>query len=153
MLILPNDSSRLSVGCAASVPFISCKSYELPAFVGKNSLVIASSFSGNTEETLASFGQALKTGAKIVCLTSWGKLLTNAQKHQLDVVQIPAVKQPPRSCLGYSFVQVLYILKHFGFTNSKLYQEWRMIVGFHLVIEKKKIQIREFRGQDLVHYI
>jgi glucose/mannose-6-phosphate isomerase len=104
---------------SCSVPFVSCKSYQLPAFVGKNSLVIASSFSGNTEETLASFEKAQTTGAKIVCLTSGGKLLAKATEHKLDLVQIPAVKQPPRSCLGYSFVQVLYILQHFGFAPER----------------------------------
>ncbi len=100
---------------SCNVPFLSCKSYNLPAYVGKNTLVIASSFSGNTEETLMTFENARKTGAKIVCITSGGKLLDKAKEHAYDFVQIPAVKQPPRSCLGYSFVQVLYILNAFGF--------------------------------------
>ena len=135
---------------SCSVPFISCKSYELPAFVGKNSLVIASSFSGNTEETLASFGQALKTGAKIVCLTSGGKLLTNAQKHQLDVVQIPAVKQPPRSCLGYSFVQVLYILKHFGFAPASFEADLNKAIST-LDQEQSKIQMIARQAAQKMH--
>ena len=85
-----------------SVPMLSSKGYELPAYVNENSLVIASSFSGNTEETLIAFEAALKTGAKIVCITSGGKLLAKAQELGLDYIQIPSVKQPPRTCLGYS---------------------------------------------------
>lgn len=107
----------------SSVPFLSCKSYELPAYVGPNSLVIASSFSGNTEETLIAFEEAVKRGAKIVCVASGGKLLSRAQELGLDFIQVPAVKQPPRTCLGYSLVQQLYILKFFGFAPSECIEQ------------------------------
>ena len=105
------------------VPFLSCKGYELPAYISENTLVIASSFSGNTEETLITFNKALKTGAKIVCISSGGKLLDKAKDLHLDYIQIPAVKQPPRTCLGYSFVQQLYILKYFGFAPNNCFSE------------------------------
>ena len=55
-----------------AVPFIVNRNYTLPKFVGKSSLVIISSYSGNTEETIAAFKDALKRGAKILCISSGG---------------------------------------------------------------------------------
>ena len=92
------------------VPMLTCKSYTLPAFVNENSLVICSSFSGNTEETLTGFEAALAQGAKIICVAAGGKLIESAQKLGLDYVLLPGSGLPPRSCLGYSLVQQLYIL-------------------------------------------
>jgi len=97
------------------VPILSCKGYQLPAFVNENSLVVASSYSGNTEETLNTFEEAVKKGSKIVCITSGGKLLARAEDLGLDYIQLPKTGQPPRACLGYSFVQQLFILRYFGF--------------------------------------
>ncbi len=102
----------------SSVPMLSCKGYDIPAFVGENSLVITSSYSGNTEETLQAFGQALDKGAKIVCVTSGGTLLAKAKELNLDYIEVPNTGQPPRACLGYSFVQQLIILKYFGFAPA-----------------------------------
>lgn len=107
------------VSAFCKVPMLSCKGYDLPSYIGPNSLVIASSFSGNTEETLIAFEQAIKTGAKIVCVSSGGRLKERAEAYGLDYIQLPAVDQPPRTCLGYSFVQQLYILKFFGFAEKK----------------------------------
>lgn len=103
------------VQATCSVPMLSCKGYVLPAYVNENSLVIASSYSGNTEETLGTFEQAHARGAKIVCISSGGKLIELAKELGLDYVQVPNSGQPPRTCLGYSFVQQLYILNFFGF--------------------------------------
>lgn len=103
-----------------SVPFLSCKGYNLPAYVGPNSLVIASSFSGNTEETLTTFEAALERGAKVVCIASGGKLLERAQTLNLDYIKIPSVQQPPRTCLGYSLVQQLFVLQYYGFAPKTL---------------------------------
>ncbi len=95
------------------IPFIVNKDYSLPAFVNKSSLVIVSSYSGNTEETIAAMQQALKAKATVVCITSGGKVADIAKKKQLDCILLPA-GMPPRSCIGYSMTQVLFVLKHFG---------------------------------------
>jgi glucose/mannose-6-phosphate isomerase len=102
----------------STAPLASSKGYRIPAYVGENSLIIASSYSGNTEETLEAFEQALERGSKIVCLTSGGKLLERAKELGLDYIQVPQTGQPPRACLGYSFVQQLVILKFFGFAPA-----------------------------------
>lgn len=95
------------------LPIIVNKSYHLPKFVNKHSLIIASSYSGNTEETLSCVEDALKSEAKIVAITSGGKLDQLCREKQLPVVNIPK-GYPPRTCLGYSFVQVLNILSYFN---------------------------------------
>ncbi|MFN4248672.1 MAG: bifunctional phosphoglucose/phosphomannose isomerase [Flavipsychrobacter sp.] len=95
------------------VPFIVNKDYFLPSFVNSNSLVIVSSYSGNTEETIMAMQQAIKAKATIVCITSGGKIAETARKKKFDCILVPA-GMPPRACVGYSMVQVLYTLQHFG---------------------------------------
>ena len=88
------------------------KGYFIPAFVDEHSLVIISSYSGDTEETLSCLDAALKKKAHIVCITSGGKVLECAQANNLDCIIIPG-GMPPRSCLGYSLSQLLFIfVKH-----------------------------------------
>jgi len=99
------------------IPFIVNKDYFLPACVNKHSLVIVSSYSGNTEETIACMQQAIKAKATIVCITSGGKVAEIANKKKIDCILLPA-GMPPRSCLGYSMVQVLYTLHQFGLMNN-----------------------------------
>ncbi len=101
-----------------SCPITLCKSYDIPAFVGSNTLFIACSFSGNTEETIDTTKKALKTGAKIVCITSGGKLGELASANKLDTINIPGRSGSPRASIGYSFVQLLHIFHAFGLTKS-----------------------------------
>ena len=95
------------------VPIIVNKDYFLPAFVGPQTLVIISSYSGNTEETLGAMKIAMERGAKIVCVTSGGKVLEIAKEKGFDHIIIPG-GMPPRSCLAYSFTQLFYVLHGFG---------------------------------------
>ena len=111
-----------------TVPMLTSKSYTLPAFVNKNTLLICSSFSGNTEETLYSFAEGLEMGAKIVCITSGGKLMELAKKHGLDYIELPNNGESPRACLGYSLVQQLFVLKFFGFCSEARIDEVKKVV-------------------------
>lgn len=95
------------------IPFIVNKGYFMPAFVGKSSLVIICSYSGNTEETLMAMQQAMKAKATIICITSGGKVAEIAEKKGYDCILVPS-GMPPRSCLGYSLVQILVTLNYFG---------------------------------------
>lgn len=117
------------IQATCSVPMLSCKGYVLPAYVGPHSLVIVSSYSGNTEETLGTFEEARKRGAKIVCISSGGKLIELAKELGLDYVQVPNSGQPPRTCLGYSLVQQLYILKFFGFAPDSCLEDLERAIG------------------------
>lgn len=91
--------------------------YYLPAYVGKGSLVIACSYSGNTEETLAAMQQALHKGARVACITSGGTMLETAKAKGLDHIVIPG-GNPPRTMLAYSLTQQFFLLKHYGIIQS-----------------------------------
>jgi glucose/mannose-6-phosphate isomerase len=89
------------------------RDYGLPAFIGRDSLVIASSYSGNTEETLSAFDEARKRGAKVLALTTGGTLATQARAANYPVVTF-SYKARPRATLGYSLGLVLGSLTRLG---------------------------------------
>jgi glucose/mannose-6-phosphate isomerase len=91
------------------VPLSVCRSYHLPNFVDHHSLVIVSSYSGNTEETLSMFEQALRREAQIVCVTSGGKAGSMAEAKGLSTFFLPP-GFPPRSALVHLFVPLLKTL-------------------------------------------
>ena len=99
------------IGKELKVPMNVNKDYFLPSYVDQHTLVIASSYSGNTEETLNAVQYALDANAKIVCVSSGGKLVEIAKENELDFVIVPG-GNPPRASLGYSFVQQLFVLNY-----------------------------------------
>ncbi|HKW78357.1 MAG TPA: bifunctional phosphoglucose/phosphomannose isomerase [Candidatus Limnocylindria bacterium] len=99
------------------IPMVIHRDYGLPAFVGRDSLVIASSYSGNTEESLSSFGEAQKRGAKVLALTTGGKLAELAKGANYPVVTF-SYKAQPRAALGYSLGLVLGCLVRIGFVRD-----------------------------------
>jgi glucose/mannose-6-phosphate isomerase len=123
------------------VPFSVTKGYDLPAWVNESTLLICSSYSGNTEETLTTLELGIERNAKIVIITSGGKLLKRAQELGIDYIQLPAGKPSPRACLGYSFVQQIYILKHFRLIGKSLIADVRKALSL-LKKEQKDIQKR-----------
>ena len=98
------------VTAECKVPVLVNKDYFLPAFVNEQTLVIVSSYSGNTEETIQAFEAALKAKAVVVCVTSGGAIAEMARKNNCDLILIPG-GLPPRACLGYSLTQLFYILQ------------------------------------------
>jgi len=99
------------------IPFSVNKDYHLPNYVDKNTLLIISSYSGNTEETLQALDSGIQKNAQIVCVSSGGKVIEIAQQQGLGQIIIPG-GMPPRSCLGYSFVQQLFILDQYGLIDN-----------------------------------
>jgi glucose/mannose-6-phosphate isomerase len=93
-----------------SIPFSVNKKYTLPGFVGENTLVIISSYSGNTEETVEALNLAIEKKAKVVGITSGGKIKDICQANNLDLIMLPANIPSPRACLGYSLIQQFFIL-------------------------------------------
>ena len=79
----------------ALVPVLVSRSYALPAWVGPETVVIVSSYSGDTEETLAAFEKALARKALVVCVTSGGALLERAQAEGVPFVQVIKSNIPP----------------------------------------------------------
>ena len=95
------------------VPFLVVRNYELPAFVGRDTLVVAASYSGNTEETLAAYCDAHARGASVACITTGGALAAAGEADGHDVLRIPA-GFPPRAALGYGLVPLLILLGRLG---------------------------------------
>ncbi|MCK9280338.1 MAG: bifunctional phosphoglucose/phosphomannose isomerase [Melioribacteraceae bacterium] len=92
-----------------SIPIAVNRTYTIPAYVNVNTLFIASSYSGNTEETLNAASEALTKGAKIICITTGGKLAEFASKNNLNVIYLKKGYQP-RYAFGVNFFTLLNII-------------------------------------------
>lgn len=126
------------------IPLAVSKDYFIPSFTGNSTLVIVSSYSGNTEETIAAMQLAEKRNARVVCITTGGQILDYAIEKGFDYIKIPG-GMPPRSCLGYSFVQQLMVLGHFGLISGRITNELKSAATF-LIDEQDSIrqQAKEF---------
>jgi len=100
------------------VPILVNRQYTLPAFVGRDTLVVVSSYSGNTEETNAAHREAIKRRAKILCISSGGVTERLARAKRQTLIKIPH-GFPPRAALGYSFFPVLIALTKLGLVRNK----------------------------------
>lgn len=98
------------------IPFEVSRGYTLPGYVGPKSLVIASSYSGNTEETLASLELAEQAGAHIICISAGGKLAEVAKSKGLIWIELPKASQP-RYAVLYSFKAFVSVLEKAGFVS------------------------------------
>lgn len=105
----------------APVPVLVTKEYALPSWVNGHTLVIISSYSGNTEETLQVMRAAVERGSMIVCVTSGGTVLELAKEQDIDALVIPG-GHPPRACLGYSLTQLCGIMERYDFAKNLLVQ-------------------------------
>lgn len=99
------------------VPFEIIKTYDLPASVNKNTLVIASSYSGNTEETLSCLEQAKKKNAQIAIIASGGKLIEDAKLNDIAHIILPSGFQP-RMAMIDTLCSVVKTLVHFKLVSS-----------------------------------
>ncbi len=99
---------------ALKIPFYVNRFYKIPAFVDEHSLVFACSYSGNTEETLSAYQQAIQQNATIVGITAGGQLAETVKHRGQGIISIPG-GQPPRSALGYLSIPLLYCLAANGF--------------------------------------
>lgn len=113
-----------AIASKVTIPIIVNKDYSLPNFTGKHSLVIISSYSGDTEETVKAFEEAIERDSKIVCISTGGKIAEIAKQKKIDLIIIPK-GMPPRAAIAYSVVQLLHILNFhaiisYSFKNNLL---------------------------------
>jgi glucose/mannose-6-phosphate isomerase len=102
---------------ASRAPVLVCRDYTLPHYVDEDTLVIASSYSGMTEETLSAFEQAFKTQAKKLAITTGGKLKSLCESTGTPFLTF-AYDAPPRAALPYSLFIILGLLSKLGFTRD-----------------------------------
>ena len=105
-----------------TVSFEIVRTYKLPAYVGSNTLVVASSHSGNTEETLSCLKDAQDRGAQIAIITAGGKLEAAATASSISYVKIPADIQP-RMTVIYGLRALTALLAHFGIISRTHFDE------------------------------
>lgn len=125
------------------LPVVFCKDYFLPGFVNENTLVIASSYSGNTEETIHAIEAAHQKNAHIICITSGGLLKAFANNHKYDCIEL-AANIPPRAYVACSFSQILFAFRHFGFINNDFVFELNQTFDF-LKLENEGV--KEYANQ------
>ena len=100
------------------IPLIVHRDYGLPAFVDAHTLVIASSYSGNTEETLSGFDEARRRGARLLAVTTGGELAQRAGEWGIPLYTYEYEAQP-RAALGYSLFSLLGVMQHLGLASDK----------------------------------
>ena len=122
-------ASRM-LATTSPVPIQSNSDYSIPGWVGPQTLVIACSYSGNTEETLIALAEAQERGSKVVAITSGGKLAALADTHDWPSVRFPG-GQPPRSQFGYAFTSVFHVLHAAGLASDSQREAFGR-VGDHL---------------------
>ena len=94
------------------------RDYDLPAYVNSNTLVVCSSFSGETEEVLSSFYDALAKKAKIFVIAGGGTLVELAKANSIPYYQF-SYKSQPRATLGFVMIALLALFEKIGiFSNS-----------------------------------
>lgn len=133
---------------SATVPINVNKNYDIPAYVGRHTLVIACSYSGNTEETLQATAQAEKQGAIIACISSGGKLKALAEEKGYNCLSMQG-GHPPRAMFAYPFSFLLYYLKAYGIIDEDHLPAIRSAINLLEQEEKAIIKDSEVLAQKL----
>jgi glucose/mannose-6-phosphate isomerase len=110
---IAGDILRLLLARECPVPVLNQRHYALPPYVDDRTLLIASSFSGDTEETLSAFQQGLATPAKKLVLTTGGSLLTTARANGVPAF-VFQFHGEPRAAFGYGLMPLLAIAETLG---------------------------------------
>ena len=123
------------------------KSYGLPPQAGNDSFVICVSYSGNTEETLSAFSEALKKKLPLIAITTGGKLEELCKKNSIPLALIPSPYIPPRLALGVQFAALLQILVNHNLLPESLIKE---LLKLGQSLKSKKL---EGQGKELAKKI
>jgi glucose/mannose-6-phosphate isomerase len=111
------DLLQAYVSSQIQVPITVWRNYDLPAFVNQNCLVIVSSHSGNTEETLSVFERAREIGAQTIAITTGGELGRKAESEGSALWKFQHAGQP-RAAVGYSFGLLLAAIMRLGLIDN-----------------------------------
>jgi len=101
----------------ANVPVLVNRSYTLPGFADRQTLLVAISYSGNTAETLSSLKEGIDNKLQILCIASGGKIMNIARENDIPFLQVPAGYQP-RAATGYLALPLLVILSRLGLVKG-----------------------------------
>ena len=119
---LAADMVRVLTAGWLHLPLEVVKGYDLPGLVGEETLVIAVSHSGNTEETLSCYQQALDKKSCLAVMSTGGELIKRANNDNITYAQIPAGTQPRMSTI-YHLRGLLKLLHNFWVIDGDLYNQ------------------------------
>ena len=111
-----------------NVPVEICRTYSIPKYVNKNTLFIATSFSGNTEETLEALKQAESKNAQIVCIASGGKLAEIAKEKAYPLAFLPSISQPRYATLSI-LRAIAEVLVAYSVQNNSIIDDLQKVAG------------------------
>ena len=117
------------------IPFDICRHYVLPEYVDDETLVIASSYSGNTEETLAAVDDALRRKAMLAAVGTGGMLEDVAKLNDIPMCKVPGGFQP-RAAIGYSVVPLLMFFEKIGLIKNVAKEIEHVAAGLQKYREK-----------------
>jgi len=145
---------------ACPVPVIVHRDYGLPAFAkGRETLVVASSHSGNTEETLEAFDAALKSGCSIVAVCTGGELARRARENNLPLWQFHH-KGQPRAAVGFSFGLLLALFARLNFIPDPAVQMEEAVAEMKRLQERLRADVpaannpaKRYAGQLLGRWV
>lgn len=128
------------------IPMAVCRDYHIPRWVDKNTLVVAISYSGNTEETISTFRQAAAQTDKLITISSGGELASLSSQQRAVHYKIEYGSQP-RQAIGFSFISIVALmakLRLIELSNEKIQEAIILLKGF-----LKKIDIDVTTGQNM----
>lgn len=104
------------------VPIEIVRTYDLPGYVDNSTLVVACSYSGNTEETINCFMQAQEKGAFISAIASGGKLIEYADKYDASYIKLPLIPQPRMGVIS-NIRSLVMLFADYGLISAQMNDE------------------------------
>ena len=136
------------------VPLEVNREYNLPEYADHKTLVIVSSYSGDTEESLSALLDAIKRGCMIFCISSGGELIKAAKKHKIPYLQVPG-GMPPRAALPYMLIPLLVFMEKAGLVTGVKEELEETFVVLEKIVEEngpEKPQVENF-AKNTAHFL
>ncbi len=146
------DILRILVTSHKSISFKVHRTGRLPDWADKDTLVIFSSYSGNTPEILQNVDAAIRAGSKVLVLSSGGKLTETAKKKKLPYLQVPG-GLPPRCAVGYMTFSLVPLFQKWGwlkFSNTEEREVLRAVRGVSRA--QARSLAAKFKGRSVHFY-
>lgn len=131
------------------IPINFCQDYTLPKYVNNNTLIIASSNSGNTEETISAMLEADEKGATIIAVCSGGKLQSLCEKLNYEYIIVPG-GNPPRTALGFSIVLLTSIFGQLNLISKEKLKEFEQAKDI-IISNKNEIHLEAKELADFIN--
>lgn len=125
---ISGDLAKL-IASNTTIPIEVIRDYSLPPYASEGDLLIASSYSGNTEETISAFFDGLSKKLQTFVISSGGKLIEHAKENKLPYVQIPE-GYPPRTALGYLLTPIVLLFRNLGLIDDVTTKSFTQVPQF-----------------------